>query len=124
MVKYLNSRICSVITITRQWVIRQRYCVSFLVVKRNFSLLQSAQSVWGPASFLFKGYFVPFPRDYSGRILKLTSHLQQFSRLTLSGAITAVTHVSFGLYVDNFNLLLPTKCRNLLWRFLHETLQQ
>jgi hypothetical protein len=125
MVKYLNSRICLVITITRQWVIRRRYCVLFLVVKKN-SVLQSAQSVWGPASYLFKGYFVLFPQDYSGRILKMTSHLEQFSRLTLSGGITAVAHVPFGLYVDSFNLLVPTKFstkfRNLLWHFLHTRL--
>ena len=39
----------------------------------------------------------------------MTSHLQQFSRLTLSGVMTAVAHVPFGLYVHSFNLLLPTK---------------
>ena len=98
---------------------------------RNFSVLQSGRSLWVLASFPFKGYFGLYPRDYSGRISKVTSHLQQFCRLMLtaiitplsSGDITAVAQVPFGLYVDNFNLILPTKFstkyRNLLWHYFY-----
>jgi hypothetical protein len=62
------------------------------VGSRIFSSPHRPDRFWGPPSLLSNGYRELFPRGYSGRGVKLTSHLQRVPRSRERGSIYPLPH--------------------------------
>jgi hypothetical protein len=57
------------------------------VASRIFSSPRRRERFWGPPSLLSIGYRGPSPRRYSGRVMKLTTHLQIVPRSRKCGSV-------------------------------------
>jgi hypothetical protein len=89
---YKRSR-CRLISITTTYGLNDRgVTVRALVGSRIFSSPRRPGRLWGPHNLLYNGYRGLFPREYSGRGVKLTTHLQLVPRSIICGSIYPLPH--------------------------------